>query len=409
MEAQDSETVEPQTRRSSALHDLGQESQGTKSNRTVIGDWRTETFKTVGYIIVFSAYAWTLARSRSEFFKRPLPFVSRSLVHIWSPGYLARSQSEFEGCFHGWGFWLRVLTQLVLLLLFFGDLIHCKLFRLSSINEMPRKATRQHKLLQSRPFTFSRFACSVAQSAPAHKVKRQIHDCKVYRKSSSKSAGNGLLDHALPDISRQSQSSNEEVFDGVIQADFACFDPKPADFHGVKVLLQTFLDDKQWDLSGFVDLILGQTTVGTVVKIEEDDDDGLYSDVTTLNLGRYKDHKCILELKEFLLKVCQEKDLLPPLYDALFDEVSWATEDEPMEELQNSFCFKFYLLISRINKRRNAEQNEGPSSNNNEAVIYIKPEDEIFHQLSSWSFSFPLRTQQFPTHEEFRSGVLHQA
>jgi protein BCP1 len=65
-----------------------------------------------------------------------------------------------------------------------------------------------------------------------------------------------------------------------------------------------------------------------------------------------------MEFKEFLLKACQEKDvvhdlrlllgeqaqdvgllvsqrvvnlppqLLPPLYDALFDEVSWATEDE---------------------------------------------------------------------------------
>lgn len=65
-----------------------------------------------------------------------------------------------------------------------------------------------------------------------------------------------------------------------------------------------------------------------------------------------------MELKEFLPKVCWEKELmdklrfllgeqvqsvgllvsqrvvnlplqlLPPLYDALFDEVSWATEDE---------------------------------------------------------------------------------
>ena len=65
-----------------------------------------------------------------------------------------------------------------------------------------------------------------------------------------------------------------------------------------------------------------------------------------------------MEIKEFLLKACQEKDvvddlrlilgeqaqnvgllvsqrvvnlppqLLPPLYDALFDEVSWATDDE---------------------------------------------------------------------------------
>lgn len=71
-----------------------------------------------------------------------------------------------------------------------------------------------------------------------------------------------------------------------------------------------------------------------------------------------QDNKCFRELKEFLRKVCSEKNiandlemllekkardvgllvsqrvmnlppqLLPPLYDGLFDEVSWATEDE---------------------------------------------------------------------------------
>lgn len=74
----------------------------------------------------------------------------------------------------------------------------------------------------------------------------------------------------------------------MVQADFAFFDPKPDDFHGVKILLQTYLDNNQWDLSGFVDLILGQTTVGTVVKIEDEEDDGLFSVITALNLGRYK-------------------------------------------------------------------------------------------------------------------------
>lgn len=75
---------------------------------------------------------------------------------------------------------------------------------------------------------------------------------------------------------------------GVVQADFVFFDPKSDDFHGVKILLQTYLDDTQWDLSGFVDLILAQTTVGTVVKIEGDDDNTPFSIVTALNLRRYK-------------------------------------------------------------------------------------------------------------------------
>lgn len=75
---------------------------------------------------------------------------------------------------------------------------------------------------------------------------------------------------------------------GTVQVDFAFFDPKESDFHGVKLLLQNYLGDKQWDLSGFVDLILGQPTVGSVVKAEDAEDDGIFSVVTALNLNRYK-------------------------------------------------------------------------------------------------------------------------
>lgn len=74
----------------------------------------------------------------------------------------------------------------------------------------------------------------------------------------------------------------------IVQADFAFFDPKSDDFHGVKTLLQSYLDDTEWDLSGFVDIILAQTTVGTVIKIEDDEDEGLFAVLTALNLGRYK-------------------------------------------------------------------------------------------------------------------------
>ncbi|KAK8560733.1 hypothetical protein V6N13_026169 [Hibiscus sabdariffa] len=233
----------------------------------------------------------------------------------------------------------------------------------------------------------------------------------------------------LKKVDRQSESSEDEEFHGVIQADFAFFDPKPDDFHGVKTLLQSYLDDKQWDLSGFVDLILEQTTVGTVVKLEDDEDNGVFSIITALNLGRYKDHKCFTELKEFLLNICPEKDktgklrsllgdkaqdvgllvsqrvvnlppeLLPHLYDALFDEISWATEDEPTEELRNSFRFKFYVVVSKIYKLKNANKKRSSSTDEDDAFIYIKPEEEILHKLSMWSSLFPLQTQQVATHE----------
>ncbi|CAI9286459.1 unnamed protein product [Lactuca saligna] len=46
-----------------------------------------------------------------------------------------------------------------------------------------------------------------------------------------------------------------------------------------------------------------------VVKIEEDEDESVYAFVSTLNLQRYKDCKCIMEMKEFLLSKCQEKEI----------------------------------------------------------------------------------------------------
>ncbi|XP_059594970.1 protein BCCIP homolog isoform X5 [Vitis vinifera] len=317
----------------------------------------------------------------------------------------------------------------------FKYLICCRL-RLVQVKEMPRKPARRRRrqLLRPLPFSFSPFSRTVSQVASYCKVNHQIHVSKLDRKSPPNAAGNRFINHTLEEKSARSESSEEDSSEVVAQADFAFFDPKPDDFHGVKILLQTYLDNKQWDLSGFVDLILGNTTVGTVVKIEDDEDDGVFSLITALNLGRYKDHKCIMELKEFLLKVGPEEDvkdslrlllgeeahnvglsvsqcvvnlppqLLPPLCDALFDEVSWATEDEPTVELRSSFSFKIYLLISRIYKHKNADQKKGPRGDVDEAIIYIKLEDEIFHKLS-WSFSFPLHTQHVATHRA-SSGVI---
>lgn len=263
-------------------------------------------------------------------------------------------------------------------------------------------------------------------------VNRQKHRSFIHKDDApSSSAGKEPIDNNVESENDEIETSDEEEFDGVIQADFEFFDPKPDDFHGVKTLLRTYLDVKEWDLSGFADLILGQPTVGTVVKIADDEDNGIFSVVTALNLCRYKDHKCLAEIKEFLLRVCQEKDvrdnltlllgeearnvgllvsqrvsnlppqLLPPLYDALFDEVSWATEDEPTEELRKSFCFKYYLIITKFYELKSTNQKQRKSSNTlgDEETIYVKPEEEIFHKLSSRSISFPLQIQPIPPHE----------
>ncbi|CAH9147958.1 unnamed protein product [Cuscuta epithymum] len=297
---------------------------------------------------------------------------------------------------------------------------------------MPHKITRRNRSLRYRPFGLSPYARSVVRLASFSKVKHEISK-GLREKEAPSSSGNGVLNKKLGDQNNlhsdssddeDNLHSDDEEFEGTtVQADFEFFDPKPSDFHGVKLLLQSYLDNKEWDLSGFVDLILGQPTVGTVVKIANDEDEGIYSVISALNLGRYKEKNCIVELKKFLLKACQDQNvhaklslfleeqsedvgllvsqrvanlppqLLPPLYDALFDEISWATEDEPTEELKKSFCFRFYLVITKIYKHKNADKKIVSSKTGDGAIIYVKPEEEIFHELSSWSFTFPVHSQ----------------
>ncbi|KAG5553705.1 hypothetical protein RHGRI_011556 [Rhododendron griersonianum] len=275
-------------------------------------------------------------------------------------------------------------------------------FQNLGLSHSPHLLDQLHKLLWHT-------RSSVRSRTPSFKENRpRVLQVLIFSVNSSEISGKFPFDGSKD--KKSSGSSDEGEFEGVVQADFAFFDPKPDDFHGVKGLLQTYIDNKQWDLSGFVDLILGQTTVDGFFYLDQD-------------------HRCMKELKEFLLKECKEEDvlnnlrsflgpqaqnvgllvsqrvvnlpphLLPPLYDALFDEVSWATEDEPTKELRKSFCFKHYVLVTKIYERKNSGQKEGASSSIDEAIIYTKPEDEIIHQLCSWSFRFPLLTQQVPTHE----------
>jgi len=212
-----------------------------------------------------------------------------------------------------------------------------------------------------------------------------------------------------------------------VNVDFEYFDPKPDDFHGIKALLRTYLDDEVWDISAFTDLVLAQTTVGTVVKAGEDDSPiGL---LTALNLARYQKSSCMTEIHKYLRVKSAHKaesalledlwgkqahetalliserlinvplELAPPLYQGLFEEVAWATEDEPTQELQDSFKIKTYLYLTKVfeevSKENKGEPKEQTKKKKEDSaatgeLIYIKPEDEILHQLSSWSFSFPV-------------------
>ncbi|RXH79182.1 hypothetical protein DVH24_040329 [Malus domestica] len=209
-------------------------------------------------------------------------------------------------------------------------------FELQFIRFSPQRCEYETRHCRYQLLTFSPFARHVAhvvsicmdnhrRHGPPKKFTTYLH--RSYHKTSEAKK-------------EQSESSDEEEFDGTVQADFAFFDPKPDDCHGVKPLLQTYLDDRKRH----------SPCGGTVAKIEADEDNGVFALATALNLERYK--------ARVSPESCQEKDvkddlrshlgkeaksvghlvsqrltnlplqLLPPLYDAVFDEVSWDTEDD---------------------------------------------------------------------------------
>ncbi|KAL2635317.1 hypothetical protein R1flu_006796 [Riccia fluitans] len=272
-----------------------------------------------------------------------------------------------------------------------------------------------------------------ARRPPAEAVPSSPSEASEPSSRPNESSSGSELNDSGDDSSSPSGSSDEG---GIVNVDFEFFDPKPTDFHGVKALLKSYLDDAAWDISEFVDIFLAQTTVGTVIKTS--DDDNPIGILTALNLARYKDRRCMKEICQYLLKNCtssseKEKleamwnqqakrvglivserlvnipvDLVPHLYTSLLDEVTWATEDEPTKELQDYFKFKEYLVVTRVfielpnkdslKRKKKMKKNEGSLVEDGE-LIFIKPEDEVFYQLCSWSFSFHVKAEALAAHE----------
>jgi len=284
-----------------------------------------------------------------------------------------------------------------------------------------------------------------------------------------------------------------------INVDFEFYDPKPIDFLGLKMLLNTWLDGLEFDCSGLCDALITQSTVGTVLKTEEAGDPiGVLSCLDARrgskkkkeNEGNEKDDKdrddkrhlpALAQLRSYLVScaptpadaekvkaafaagvgnkqqrhtgvIVSERLLnVPPavarpLHEALFDEIEWATEDEPTQELKDSFKFGQYLVFSRVyldDGRAGGEEDDDESEEEDEedekkknkkkakkaaaaaapaaaaaapstspVVVFARPEDQFFSESASWSFVFeaPALPESSDRHRQpQRRGELRRA
>ena len=67
------------------------------------------------------------------------------------------------------------------------------------------------------------------------------------------------------DVSDASENSEDdgEQYDSTVDVTFEFFDPKESDFHGLKALLQNYLDGQEFALSELVDMTIRQASPNT--------------------------------------------------------------------------------------------------------------------------------------------------
>ncbi|KAL8804977.1 MAG: hypothetical protein Q9223_006496 [Gallowayella weberi] len=213
-----------------------------------------------------------------------------------------------------------------------------------------------------------------------------------------------------------------------VRQEFEFFDPQPAaDLEGITRLLRQLFDSDapSFHLGAIADLILSQPTLGSTIKTDGHQSDP-HAFLTVLNLKEHKDLPVIkqligylgtqaattpellplnhvldpssgnevgLILTERLINIATE--LVPPMYDMLLEEVSWAIDDKEL------YTFTHYLIMSRtylavpstFNQRTNrpnkkSKPNAKEGIEEGHSMYYFHPEDEVLQRHATLHGSF---------------------
>jgi len=217
----------------------------------------------------------------------------------------------------------------------------------------------------------------------------------------------------------------------LINVDFEFHDPQENDFHFIKNLILRYLDDREFDASGFADAICAQTRVGTTVRVADYDE--TYAFMTVLNVQRHAQQLWMQQIKKTMIAECPDDatrkkmqqlfengdagkpvglivsgrvinfppQLLPHLNRALFDEVEWAKTDEPTKELQDSYKFSKYVVLARVYEAPDARVSVGGKKSqkkknrelSDSELFYTQLDEEISAGHAEFAYNFKSNVQ----------------
>eukprot|EP01024_Parvocaulis_polyphysoides_P024882 TRINITY_DN2268_c0_g4_i1.p1 TRINITY_DN2268_c0_g4~~TRINITY_DN2268_c0_g4_i1.p1 ORF type:complete len:264 (+),score=33.60 TRINITY_DN2268_c0_g4_i1:74-865(+) len=202
-----------------------------------------------------------------------------------------------------------------------------------------------------------------------------------------------------------SEENDSEEFE--VDIDFN--DVSEEDFHGIKALFNGYVDNlNEFPLSDLVDAIVGQVSVGTVIKSGDEAPIGI---ITLLNIDQHKERQFwktispLLPMDEIIAKFGDEKKLgflinerllnCPPEVSTaalqnLVDDLDWAQKNEETQELKDSFKVKGIIYSTLVcGQPSNTQQTNGVPAKNrknrlgkgNQNIIFFKPEDQWLHDV----------------------------
>eukprot|EP01120_Amphizonella_sp_Union-15-10_P015824 TRINITY_DN820_c0_g1_i2.p1 TRINITY_DN820_c0_g1~~TRINITY_DN820_c0_g1_i2.p1 ORF type:complete len:279 (+),score=60.90 TRINITY_DN820_c0_g1_i2:92-928(+) len=209
-----------------------------------------------------------------------------------------------------------------------------------------------------------------------------------------------------------SSQEEMELDNEEIPVDFVFKDPSPTiDFKTVKTFVTRLLDGKAWNSSDFADIIVKQQNVGSLIKVDGDDEG--FGFITTINLQVHKGLPSIQELvfhiKSQVSKYAPKEQidswnklidspttgliinermfnvppqLAPHLLKCLFEEIQWAIEDK------EPFNFDHYLILT--NYYLDAVKKPQKIKKTDEDMQFYKIEDEVFLKNAKLSLSYKI-------------------
>lgn len=244
------------------------------------------------------------------------------------------------------------------------------------------------------------------------------------------------------------QESDDDIGDddesgSELEAIFEGFTPKEGDFHGVKNLLNQLLQGFELNLSELADSVLAQPDVSSVLKVGDGDDE-VFGVLCPLHLKKHAEVSSVKSLKKLILDQCRSngsptakeqfssalgekskknvalllnerminlpQELALSLHGALQEDLEAFAEEDA------SFNFDSFLILCKSvesrsreaevgSKKKKKKKSNGASAcaDDNE-LLFINVEDELFQKHCTASFSFTLPESQWVS----RKGGLRE-